>query len=139
MTRRVSNLPFEEIAHTADYALRVRGATLDDLFANAARGMIALAGAAADTGNPVMRRVALEALDVETLLVDWLSELVYFMEQEELVFVEYQLQTTPTTLHAEIRGGPIAEVKKHIKAVTFHNLAVLRRADGFEATLVFDV
>lgn len=139
MTRRVSELPFEEIEHTADYALRVRGATLDELFANAARGMIVLSGAVADTSHPITREIALEAPDVETLLVDWLTELVYLMEQERLVFVDYWLQTTPTALRGTLSGGPMREAKRHIKAVTYHNLEVVRRENGFEATVVFDV
>ena len=139
MTRRVSDLPFEELDHTADFALRVRGATLSDLFANAARGLIALVGAVADTSQPVTRQVELEAPDVETLLVDWLTELVYFMEQEGLAFVDYDVEATPAALHAEVRGGRMAQVRRHVKAVTYHNLAVVHSAAGYEATLVFDV
>ncbi|MCZ7547456.1 MAG: archease [Anaerolineae bacterium] len=139
MTRRVTDAPFEEIEHTADFALRVRGATLDKLFANAARGMVMAAGAVADTTHRATRRIDLEALDVETLLVDWLSELVYFMEQERLLFTDYDVQATPTALRAEVRGGPLVEVRRHIKAVTFHNLAVVQHEGGLEATIVFDV
>jgi SHS2 domain-containing protein len=79
MTRNTEVSPFEEIEHTADRALRVRGATLDELFANAGRGMVALTGAEADPNRSVLHEVDLEAPDVESLLVDGLSELVYLM------------------------------------------------------------
>jgi SHS2 domain-containing protein len=139
MTRNTEVSPFEEIEHTADRALRVRGATLDELFANAGRGMVALTGAEADPNRSVLHEVDLEAPDVESLLVDWLSELVYLMEYERLVFTEYSLQTTPKRLHAEIRGGPVMGLKTLIKAVTYHNLQVVLLDGGFEATVVFDV
>ena len=78
--------PWEEVEHTADVALRVRGATLAELFANAARGMLALALG----GDPVpagqdRTEILLSAPDPETLLVDWLTELVYRIEDEAFI------------------------------------------------------
>lgn len=131
---------FEELEHTADIAVRVRGATLEAFFANAARGMMALVGAEADLTRPLRRQIALEAPDVETLLVDWLSELAYFLEAGPAAYVDYDLQTTPTRLSATISGGPVVGLQRHIKAVTYHNLEVKHTsAGGFEATVVFDV
>lgn len=130
----------EEIEHTADWALRVRGRTLKGLFANTARGMAMLV-ADLDTVEPsVERRVELEEFDLETLLVSWLSELLWFNEQSGAVFVRYEIQElTPTRLAATVWGGPASGQWKHIKAVTYHNLNISTTDDGYEVTVVFDV
>ncbi|MBE2219988.1 MAG: archease [Anaerolineae bacterium] len=86
------------------------------------------------------RSLTLDADDQETLLVDWLSELAYFAEMEQLIFPLITLtNVTPTHLDAQIRGGIVPELAKHIKAVTYHNLEIIKTADGLEATIVFDV
>ena len=69
---------YEEIDHTADYAIRVRGLDLPGLFIEAARGMNALTAGAA-VGPAVSREIHVEASDLEALLVSWLEELAFLM------------------------------------------------------------
>lgn len=139
-----SNKPpagFEEIEHTADWALRVRGRDLKELLLNAARGMVALMiDRPADLPVGVEQVIELESIDAESLLVDWLSELAYRAETEMLVFHRFDLHhVTPTTLRATVRGGRAPHLKKHIKAVTYHNLEIVETPGGLETTVVFDV
>ena len=133
---------FEEVEHTADWALRVRGRDLRQLLANAARGMshLLVSDLEAISGH-VERRFSLDALDAESLLVTWLSELAYWAEAELLVFHEFDLsQVTPEHLEAIAQGGHVSDLQKHIKAVTYHNLRITETEDGWlEATVVFDV
>ncbi len=132
---------FEEIEHTADWALRVRGENLAELLINAARGMASLLVADLSTIPPeVEYPVELDSLDAETLLVDWLSELAYWAETESLVFNQFDLEEiSPTHLEGLVRGGQVPELQKHIKAVTYHNLEIVETEQGLEATVVFDV
>jgi SHS2 domain-containing protein len=132
---------FEVVEHTADWALRVYGRDLADLFANAALGMAYLMVGDLDAVSvDEERTVVLDAVDAETLLVDWLSELAYWAEDEQLVFREFELsQVTEQHLSAVVRGGKAAELQKHIKAVTYHNLEIVERGGGLETTIVFDV
>jgi SHS2 domain-containing protein len=132
---------FEEIEHTADWALRVRGRDLAELLVNAARGMVSLIVAdPAALPRDVEQELELESIDAESLLVDWLSELAYWAETEMLIFHRFDLQdVTPTSLQATIRGGHAPDLKKHIKAVTYHNLEIVETVEGLEATVVFDV
>ena len=135
------NVDFEEIEHTADWALRVRGRDLRELLINAAQGMVSLIVAApAALPSDVEQELELEAIDAESLLVDWLSELAYWAEVEMLIFHRFELHNvTPTSLRATIRGGHAPNLNKHIKAVTYHNLEIVETKDGLEATVVFDV
>jgi SHS2 domain-containing protein len=134
---------FEEVAHTADWALRVWADDLAGLFAEAARGMYALAGAQQDTGPKEKRTFAAEAQDAESLLVAFLSELVYAAEQEKTMFTGFQVRTLEGAdgwrLEVEMEGAPIVSINKTIKAVTYHNLQIQPTTRGYEVEIVFDV
>lgn len=134
---------FEEIEHTADVGLRVRGSDLADLFINAARGMWTLIVPDIDEVQAeVAREIELEAMDSEVLLVDWLSELLYLHETEHEVYGQFVVyDISPTYLRAEIRGDSVTghSLRKHIKAVTFNDLSIEETDAGVEATVVFDV
>jgi SHS2 domain-containing protein len=141
MTNNQDSDAFEEIEHTADWALRIRGRDLRELLINAARGMsrLLLADASA-LPTDVKRHIELDAFDAESLLVEWLSELAYWTEAEMLVFREFDLiEVTPTRLRAVVQGGHAADLQKHIKAVTYHNLEIVETGSGLETTVVFDV
>lgn len=132
---------FEVVEHTADWSLRIYGRDLGQLFTNAALGMASLL--VADVSNlptDVERQFELDAFDAETLLVDWLSELAFLAEDEQLVFNEFELHdVSDNHLSAVVRGGRAERLAKHIKAVTYHNLDIVRTDAGLTATVVFDV
>lgn len=132
---------YEVVDHTADWALRVYGDDLGQLLANAALGMANLmVGDLIAVPLEVERTLVLDAFDKETLLVDWLTELAYWAEDEQLVFRVFELsEVTEIHLSAVVRGGKAAELEKHIKAVTYHNLEIVETAEGLMATVVFDV
>lgn len=136
----MENTRFEEVEHTADIAIRVRGSNLSELFANAAYGMACQLADVETVDLTTSRRIELQADDVEMLLVDWLSELLYLGEQEGVVFVKFDMsRVTPTALQAVASGGPIVEHQGHIKAVTFSQLDIKKTECGYETVIVFDV
>ena len=129
------------IDHTADWALRVRAADLPGLFHRAAVGMARLlAGDLAAVPLDETRTLAVTADAAEGLLVEWLGELAYWAERDGFVAPQVEWEAfLPTSLAATVRGGRPAELQKHIKAVTYHDLAIRPIGDGLEATIVFDV
>ena len=132
---------FEVVDHTADWSLRVYGPDLAALFEQAALGMASLLVAnVAAVGDGVERPFTFEEFDTETLLVEWLSELAYWAETERLIFTQFHFEAIDeTSLQVTAHGGHVAELQKHIKAVTFHNLAITPTPTGLETTIVFDV
>jgi SHS2 domain-containing protein len=130
---------FKEIAHTADWQLDAWAPDLPGLLEQAARGMYALAGVRLDPGPPQARHLALKAEDAESLLVAFLSELLYYGEQEGLAFDRFSLRVEGSRLEADIEGRPIAALEKEIKAVTYHNLNIRQSPRGLEVSIVFDV
>lgn len=134
-------MSFEEVDHTADHALNIVGKDLKDLFISAAEGMTSLMVAdRANISENIARTVILEAIDTESLLVEWLNELVYLAEAEMLIFKNFRIdQISSNHLDAEVCGGTVATIEKLIKAVTYHNLKIMKTQRGLEATIVFDV
>lgn len=139
-TQNVNAGRFEEVEHTADWALRVSGRNMSELCQVAASAMLAAAGARAAAGSEEEHRVSLRAPDRETLLVLWLEEVLFALEPRHRMPVAITVEVSPSNeLEATWREASLDGVDKPIKAVTFHELAVRETAGGLEATIVFDV
>jgi SHS2 domain-containing protein len=130
---------FEEISHTADWSLRVWAEDLPGLLAESARGMYWLAGAELADGPRENRSYETEGPDGESLLVAFLSELIYYAEQENLGFDDFDIRIKDGRLNVEMGGAPFVSFDKAIKAVTWHNLNIEDTARGLEVEIVFDV
>jgi SHS2 domain-containing protein len=131
---------FREVAHTADWELEVWAPDLTGLLEQAARGMFAISGTRLQPGEHYTRSLDLHALDAESLLVRFLTELLWLSQQEGLAFDAFWFTLEPGwVLHAELSGAPIASQEKEIKAVTYHNLVIRRSAKGLAVNIVFDV
>jgi len=130
---------FREIPHTADWALEVWAPGLPGLLEQAARGMDAISGVSLARSGRTQRRIEIEAEDQETLLVKFLSELLYLEEHEGIGFDFFALDLQGFRLTASLGGAPILKKDKEIKAVTYHNLAIHKTENGLGASIVFDV
>ena len=74
------------------------------------------------------------------MLVSWLEELLYPLEVEDAVVVDFQVEVLDKAqLKATIELKKIASIKKEIKAVTFNELDIRAVETGFETIIVFDV
>ena len=141
---------FEEIPHTADWSFRAFGKDLRELFENAAFAIFALEGGtsrdlerdaqAREHAKETARVVAVRAMDYESLLVNWLTELLWLQESHHETYHRFNIETlSPTALRAQVFGTPMTGLDKIIKAVTYHNLKIAQTARGWEAVVVVDV
>ncbi|MGQ9926340.1 MAG: archease [Chloroflexaceae bacterium] len=131
---------YEELAHTADVGMRVRAPTPAALFACAAQSLVALAGAV--PGEPTeQRQVSVEAVDAESLLVEWLNEVLYLCESSGAVVAEVLVRAwRPTKIVAEVRLAPPAiPPRGAIKAITYHRLRLAETPEGWLAEYYVDV
>lgn len=135
---RTGDRGYREIAHTADWALHVWAPDLKGLLVTAAEGMYDLLGVVTDPNQPVQQHLALEAMDAESLLVAFLNELVFQLE-ERRAFWRFDLEVKGTQLEGELKGARVIGQGKEIKAVTYHDLAIRKGERGLEVTVVFDV
>ena len=130
---------FEEIPHTADWSIRVWADDLSGLLAESARGMNWLAGAELVHEPHITKTFETEGSDGESLLVAFLSELVYYAEQENLGFDHFDITIKNDKLKVEMKGALLKSLNKAIKAVTWHKLEIKETARGLEVEIVFDV
>ncbi|NPA06178.1 MAG: archease [Chloroflexi bacterium] len=134
---------FREVEHTADWALEVWAPDLPELFRQALWGMYALMGLVKP--KPASsREIHLEAPDLETLLVDFLTEALFWLDVERwaaaaLPDLHVTRMNDQWVIRGRAVGGPVSPGEKEIKAVTYHGLHVQPTDDGYRAVVVFDV
>jgi SHS2 domain-containing protein len=137
------NKDFEILNHTADIGVIAYGADLRQAFANAARGLFSLIAELDDVEEALYRDIELAAGDVESLLVGWLNELVYYFDTEGIIFKRFDVIQLDGT-HLKARGyGEKADSAKHtlkreVKAATYHMLEVDEN-DGCRVQVLFDI
>jgi SHS2 domain-containing protein len=128
-----------EVEHTADWQLHVWAPNLLSLLEQSARGMYQLSHTHLCDDARLRREFELRVSDREILIVDFLSELLYYAEDENIAFDEFQLDIKADILRAYAQGALISSQAKEIKAVTYHGLEVQETENGLEVQIVFDV
>jgi SHS2 domain-containing protein len=131
---------YEQLEHTADLALRVYGRTLRELFANAAYAMFCQLADLERIAPAVQREVKVEGLDYESLLVNWLNELLYLQDTRDEAYIAFEIyKLSRRHLQAIVRGEPTEDIHTIIKAATYHGLSIGKTDGCYAATIIFDV
>ena len=135
---------YEIFEHTADMGIRVRAESLDELFADAARGLSSVMVENFEAVRAVEELTfQVHGEDVEELLHDWLAELLYTFHARRVVLCEFHVQIAPTELTASARGEPIDtgrhRIDAEVKAITWCGLKVEHQADGWFAEVIVDI
>jgi SHS2 domain-containing protein len=135
---------YEVFDHTADIGLRVRAASLEALFVEAARGLFSLIVVNPDDVRDVNEiAVRLQDDEPDYLLLDWLNELLFLFESRRVLLVEFDVKLDGDHLSATARGE-VFDPKRHeldheVKAITYHGLKVERDGDGWLAEVIVDI
>lgn len=131
---------FRENQHTADWELEVWAPDLPSLLEQSACGMYTLSGMQLQDGPRQACTIKLQGEDAESLLVRFLSELLWIEQEQGLGFDIFSIAiNAPYNLEAELLGSTITNLDKEIKAVTYHNLEVQTTEQGLRVIIVFDV
>jgi SHS2 domain-containing protein len=147
-----AGVPYRFLDHTADVAVELRAPTRDELFADA---LVAFTDTTTDPATVTPReavRIEVAAEDAESLLVEFLDELVYRFEVDGMLFREAEVtiaehgEAGDGSLHltAEARGEPYDPGRHpsrvHVKAITWHGLEVRREPGGsWLGRVIFDI
>lgn len=136
--------PYEILEHTADLKIKAYGKDLPELFFNTLRGMFESIGSQrSDVGGQILevrREIKIKSPDLESLLVDFLSEALYLSDiNNEAYFETHFEKFSEEELSGTIKGVKVKGFKEEIKAVTYHGLEV-KKVDGrWEAVVLFDI
>ena len=133
-------MPYSLVDHTADIGIRITGADIKDLFCEAAMALVAEIGA--DT--PSAEKIAIidvNGYDYEDLLVVFLNELLYEIQTRNFRVSGLDITSLfENNIRAIVKGTlSNTPLKANIKAVTYHNLAIIKLAKGYETIIIFDV
>ena len=134
---------FEILEHTADIGITAYGTDLKEAFANAARGMFSLITELGDIKEVEHREIELIADDRENLLVQWLNELIYLFDVENMLFNRFDISRLDETHLKAICYGEKADSSRHtlktgIKAATYHMLEI-EISNGSRIQVLFDI
>ena len=136
--------PFRILEHTADIGFEAFGASREEVFANAARALVFLMF---EPGTIMARQelaVEVEGPDAASLLVNWLSEILFQVDAEGWVFADFALhELTEQRLRAKALGEPLDpsrhQAKLQVKAITYHQLSLEQIPDGWRAQVYVDI
>ncbi len=134
---------FEIVNHTADVGIIAYGADLKQAFANTARGLFSLITELDDVREILYRDIELTATDKESLLVEWLNELIYRFDTENIIFKRFDItELDNTRLRARSYGEEVDnsrhELRTGVKAATYHLLKV-DKDDGYKIQVILDI
>jgi SHS2 domain-containing protein len=136
--------PYEVFEHTADVGLHAFGHTMPELFVHAAQGMESLLVPPEQVRLQTSRQITVDGHDTISLLIAWLNELVFLFDTEYLLFRDFVIENmNETQVIGQAFGEPYDKQRHHlgcaIKAVTWHEAAVTRLDDGYQARIIFDL
>ena len=135
---------FEIIDHTADVGIVAYGADVEELFSNAALALFSLITEPESIKGKLHFDLTVNSEDRDSLLVEWLNELIYLFDVEHILFNRFDIESlTRNQLKATCYGetfDPIKhKVKVGVKAATYHMLKLDKNGGGYKAQIIFDI
>jgi len=135
---------FEILDHTADIGLIVYGDHLKGLFENAGEAFFHLITDLRKVRRRIKRRIDIGGESLDRLMVDWLSELLYLHDIENLLFKGFKVESVGEDgLRAIVKGEPFQEgvhvIKTEVKAVTYHRIEVRKEEGRWRAQVIIDL
>ncbi len=135
---------FEILEHTADIGFSARGDTLEELFQEAAAALVSVILDLDRIEPRVQYPLAASGDDRESLLVNFLSEVLYSVDGERIALRQFRIETLDETrIAARAFGEPIDPARHHskliVKGVTYHQLRIWRDAEGWAAEVFLDI
>lgn len=128
----------------ADLTVEAWGETLEEAFANIALAMFNAITPLEGVEIKTSTTIEAEGDDLESLLFNFLDELLYVNDVDHLIFKELSLSLDMGGMRIRAEcGGEAFELGRHeqgiaVKAVTFHLMLVERAGDEWLVRVVFD-
>lgn len=121
--------PYEFKEHTADIIARAYGATLEEAFGNAARAMFDIITGGTEIQAVDQYELKVESIDLEGLLVGFLSQLIVLHETENVVLSQFQVAIDGDRKMTAVCLGETFAPKRHgggtqVKGVSYHLMEI---------------
>lgn len=137
---------FEFLPSPANVKMKVWGSTIQELFRNALRGMLFYLEpsflSAANLKQKEKMYVSVEAVDINSLLVEFLSEVIARSDIENMVCTDISFETFGENfLTGKFSGASVDGCNNEIKAVSYYEVDIKKNPETgfFETVLVLDI
>jgi SHS2 domain-containing protein len=135
---------FEILDHTADTGIIAYGTDAKELFSNAALALFSLITEIEGIRERLHLDLELGSENRDSLLVDWLNELIYCFDSKHILFKRFDIESlTHSTLKATCYGEYFDpnkhRIKAGVKAATYHMLRLDTDDSGYRAQVILDI
>lgn len=135
---------FRYLDHTGDLGVEVFGDTLEALFEHAGEAFMNVITDPETVKAAAAIEIAVGAPDLEQLLVEWLTELIYQFEVHGRLFRRYEVRFQDdgrllATARGETYNPDLHPIRTTVKGATYHQLEVRRTGNGWRARVIFDL
>ncbi|RLE73096.1 MAG: archease [Thermoprotei archaeon] len=136
------------LPHTADAYFAAYGKTLEEAFENAALAMYEVMTDTSKVARDVEIHVEVKGFDEHSLLYNWLEELLFYTDSEQLVFSEFHVENIEKkdrdyVLKAVAKGEKFDpskhESRNQVKAVTYSLMEINKKDSFYEVKVVLDL
>jgi SHS2 domain-containing protein len=138
------NNSFQLLEHTADMGIEARAGSSQKVFEEMARGMVAMIYGDSPATAMVHAKILVRGEDRAELLVNWLNEVAYWCEKDNLVPAVFHVESiSDVALEAIVSGEPFDPerhvVERSVKSVTHHQACLEKTPDGWYARVYVDL
>jgi SHS2 domain-containing protein len=139
-------MPFAFFEHKADIGIRGTGNTIEETFAQTATAMFEVMSNTKKINAKQKIPINATATEKDTLLIDFLNELLFLKDTKEMLFTRFELkikQKKEWKLQGYAFGEKINpkkhELKSEVKAATYSQLKVEKKENKWTAQCIVDV
>lgn len=132
-------MTWELIDHTGDIGVLARAPTLEALFADCARAMFSVLADAPEPRPAGTDAFPVAGADPAEELRDFLSELLYRFSADRRMYVSFTPGSGSVAAAWEPYDAGRHPLRTELKAVTYHQLEVVREGEGWRGRVIFDV
>jgi archease family protein len=136
---------YEFFDHTADVGIKAYGRDLNEAFENAALAVFEVMTDTSKVEPKESREIEIDGIDLENLLYRWIESLLVYYDSELLLFGKFKVKIDLENLRLNaIAWGEKFNPDKHerrtvVKAVTYHEMSIVKTNNGYELTFVVDI
>ncbi len=126
-----------------DIRVKITAKTPEELFLEAVEGLsFSLNKKRVKSTEPSLTLpIKVSSIDINSLLVDFLSEVLYQSDINKAVFPEIKLKRfTNSQIEADISGYYVNNFDKNIKSIDYRDVRVIRNADNlWQTEIIFNI
>ncbi|MFP3189551.1 MAG: archease [Sulfolobaceae archaeon] len=136
---------YEFFDHTADIGIKAYGRDLNEAFENAALAVFEVITDTSKVEPKESREIEIDGMDLENLLYRWIESLLVYCDSELFLFGKFKVKIDLENLRLNaIAWGEKFNPDKHerrtvVKAMTYHEMSIVKTNNGYELTFVVDI